>query len=100
MPKNRCSGEGAAFSGGTRSTYVGATYVLDAQEARLMQRERRTEAGASAVEFALVSTVLFLVLFGIIQYGMFFNDSLNARQGVREAVRQGIVKNFSGGTGA
>lgn len=65
-----------------------------------MQRVRRAESGASAVEFALVSTVLFVVLFGIIQYGMFFNDSLNARQGVREGVRQGVVKNFSGGTGA
>ena len=65
-----------------------------------MHRARRTESGASAVEFALVSTVLFLVLFGILQYGLFFNDSLNARQGVREAVRQGVVKNFAGGTGA
>lgn len=58
------------------------------------------ESGAAAVEFALVSGVLFLVLFGIIQYGLYFNDSLNARQGVREAVRQGVVKNFSAGTGA
>jgi hypothetical protein len=65
-----------------------------------MHRVRRTQSGASAVEFALVSSVLFLVLFGIIQYGMFFSDSLNARQGVREAARQGVVKNFSGGTGA
>lgn len=65
-----------------------------------MHRERRAESGAAAVEFALVSGVLFLVLFGILQYGLFFNDSLNARQGVREAVRQGVVKNFSGGTGA
>ena len=65
-----------------------------------MHRVRRGDSGAAAVEFALVSSVLFLVLFGILQYGLFFNDSLNARQGVREAVRQGVVKNFSGGTGA
>ncbi|MFL6108291.1 MAG: TadE family protein [Marmoricola sp.] len=57
-----------------------------------MHRVRRTESGASAVEFALVSTVLFLLLFGIIQYGLFFNDSLNTRQGVREAARQGVVQ--------
>lgn len=50
--------------------------------------------GAAAVEFALVSSVLFLVLFGIIQYGLFFNDSLNTRQGVREAVREGVVRTF------
>jgi len=48
--------------------------------------------GAAAVEFALVSTVFFLLLFGIIQYGLFFNDSLNTRQGVREAARQGVVQ--------
>jgi hypothetical protein len=46
------------------------------------------------VEFALVSGVFFLVLFGIIQYGLYFNDSLNTRQGVREAARQGVVRNF------
>jgi len=57
-----------------------------------MHRVRRTQSGASAVEFALVSSVLFLLLFGIIQYGLFFNDSLNTRQGVREAARQGIVQ--------
>jgi len=65
-----------------------------------MHRVRRTQSGASAVEFALVSSVLFLLLFGIIQYGLYFNDSLNTRQGVREAARLGVVKNFTGGTGS
>jgi hypothetical protein len=52
------------------------------------------ENGAAAVEFALVSGILFLVLFGILQYGLYFNDSLNTRQGVREGARQGVVRNF------
>jgi hypothetical protein len=65
-----------------------------------VRTRRRHDGGAAAVEFALVSGVLFLLLFGIIQYGLFFNDSLNTRQGVREAVRQGVVKNFSAGSGA
>lgn len=56
---------------------------------------RRSAGGAAAVEFALVSGVFFLLLFGIIQYGLYFNDSLNARQGVREAARQGVVENFA-----
>jgi hypothetical protein len=51
------------------------------------------------VEFALVSGVFFLVLFGIIQYGLYFNDSLNTRQGVREAARHAVVENFSFQTG-
>lgn len=61
---------------------------------------RRVEDGAAAVEFALVATIFFLILFGIIQYGLYFNDALNTRQGVREAVRQGVVRNFAGGSGA
>lgn len=46
------------------------------------------------MEFALVSGVLFLVLFGILQYGMYFNDALNARQGVREGARQAVIESF------
>ena len=38
--------------------------------------------------------VFFLLLFGVIQYGLWFNDSLNVRQGVREAARQAVVANF------
>lgn len=55
----------------------------------------RTEDGAAAVEFALVSSLLFVLVFGIIQYGFYFNDSLNVRQGVREAARMGVVRNFA-----
>lgn len=58
------------------------------------------ETGAAAVEFALVSTVFFLLLFGVIQYGLWFNDSLNVRQGVREAARQAVVENFPACGGA
>ena len=54
--------------------------------------QRGSDDGASAVEFALVSTILFLLVFGIIQYGLYFNDSLNTRQGVREATRQAVVQ--------
>ena len=48
-------------------------------------RRVREESGASAVEFAIVSTVLFLVLFGIIQFGMAYNRS----QGLEAASREG-----------
>ena len=53
---------------------------------------KRNESGSSAVEFALVSGVLFLVVFGIIQYGLYFNDALSVRQAVREAARHGVVR--------
>lgn len=57
-------------------------------------RRPRHEGGAAAVEFALVSGVLFLLLFGMIQYGLWFNDSLSTRQGVREAARHAVVESF------
>ena len=58
--------------------------------------ERADQRGAAAVEFALVSTVLFAVMFGILQYGLYFNDALSTRNGVREAVREGVVARFAG----
>jgi len=57
---------------------------------RLADRDR----GATAVEFALVAPLLLLLVFGIIDYGLWFSDSLSTRQGVREAARQGVVANF------
>lgn len=79
---------------------VRPTRTSSARGARPADDPERPEEGAAAVEFALVSIIFFLILFGIIQYGLYFNDALNARQGVREAVRQGVVRNFAGGSGA
>lgn len=57
-------------------------------------RFHRSDDGAATVEFALVSGILFTVMFGVIQYGLYFNDALSTRQGVREGARQGVVRNF------
>lgn len=35
--------------------------------------------------------VLFMLLMGIVNYGLWFNDSLQLRQGIREAARQAVV---------
>ncbi len=64
------------------------------------RRRLREESGATAVEFALVSVILFPIMFGIMQYGIFFNDSLQARQGIRQATRTAIVQGATGCTGA
>jgi hypothetical protein len=50
------------------------------------------ERGASAVEFALVTPLLLLLVFAIVDYGLWFNESLNVRQGVREAARAAVVQ--------
>jgi hypothetical protein len=55
------------------------------------RQARRDERGAEAVEFALVTIVLFPLLFGIIQYGICFNDFLQSRQAVRQGARTAVV---------
>ncbi|MGH3507862.1 MAG: TadE family protein [Nocardioidaceae bacterium] len=55
-------------------------------------RARRHEDGASAVEFALLFTfVLAPLLFGLIQYGMYFYATNAASSAAREALRRAVV---------
>ena len=61
----------------------------------VLGRRGDADRGAAAVEFALVMPLLFLLLFGIIDYGLWFNDSLSLRQGVRESARQAVVRRMS-----
>lgn len=49
------------------------------------------ESGASAVEMALVAPVLVLLLAGVMDFGLVFNDLMSLRQGVGAGVRQGVV---------
>jgi hypothetical protein len=58
-------------------------------------RRSRDSRGAAAVEFALVAPVLFLVVFGVLQYGLYFFDAHGTRTGVREAARLGVVRTVS-----
>lgn len=51
----------------------------------------RGDDGASAVEFALVLPILLMLLFGVIDYGWWFGETLGLRSGVREAARLGAV---------
>ena len=50
-------------------------------------RFRRDDQGAAAVEFALVSVLLFTLLFGIIQYGFLFFQYQAAASTAHEAAR-------------
>lgn len=51
----------------------------------------RAETGASAVEFALVSGILFTLIFGTIQYGLYFWSLQSGAHAAREAARQAAV---------
>ncbi len=49
------------------------------------------DRGAAAVEFALVSLLLFTILFGILQYGMGFFEQQAASSTARDAARLAAV---------
>lgn len=54
---------------------------------------RRDDRGAAAVEFALVLVPLLLVIFGLIQYGLYFYSAQTGSNTVNAAVRQLAVGN-------
>jgi hypothetical protein len=59
-------------------------------------RGSSADRGAAALEFALVVPVLAMLVFGVIDYGIYFTDSLGARDGARVAARQASVEDFAG----
>lgn len=54
--------------------------------------------GAVLVEFALILPILVMLLFGIVEYGLTFNNLNNLRQGTREGARQAVVANVDADT--
>ena len=48
----------------------------------------RREDGQTMVEFVLVAPILLVILFGIIQFGIAFNNSLALTDAVREGARK------------
>ena len=52
---------------------------------------RRADRGASAVEFALVSPLLFTLLFATIDYGLYFADVLTVQQSASDAARDATL---------
>jgi Flp pilus assembly protein TadG len=57
----------------------------------LSGRVRRKETGAAAVEFAIVSTLLFPLMLGIIAFGIVFAQELALGNAARQTARYGVV---------
>lgn len=57
----------------------------------LRARIRRDEVGASLVEFALVLPLLIVLLFGIMEAGWAFSQSVEVRNAAREGARLAVV---------
>jgi Flp pilus assembly protein TadG len=59
--------------------------------ARWRERRQERSRGAVLVEFALVAPVLFLIVFGIIEFGWLFLQNIDVRHGAREGARLAAV---------
>ena len=59
--------------------------------ARNISRAVRREDGQTLVEFALVLPILALLLFGVIQFGIVFNNYLTLTDAVRAGARKAAV---------
>ena len=55
---------------------------------------RRDERGASAVEFALIAMLLFIVSFGIIDFGLAYWQWVSAEKATQVGVRKAVVSNM------
>lgn len=53
--------------------------------------KNRRQRGVALVEFALVGSLLFSLLFGIAEFGVSYDRYLAVRSGSREGARQGTV---------
>ena len=51
----------------------------------------RDESGGSLVEFAVIAPLLFVILFGIIEFGILLDDQAKITNASREGARAGIV---------
>lgn len=57
----------------------------------MTRRRRPRSRGAALVEFVIVAPLLFLLLFGIIEFGWAFLQYLDVRHGARETARLAAV---------
>jgi Flp pilus assembly protein TadG len=59
---------------------------------RLRRRFRRNRSGASAVEFAIVAPIFFLLIFGMIEYGRLVMVQQVLTNATREGARRAILQ--------
>jgi Flp pilus assembly protein TadG len=62
---------------------------------RPRRHQGRSEEGASAVEFAIVSPLLIILVFGLITFGVIFAQKLAVTNGARQGGRLGVVNSHT-----
>lgn len=58
----------------------------------IKQVPARNQCGAAAVEFAIVASLLFILLFGILEFGRMFYMFNTAQEVTRHAAREAVVR--------
>ncbi len=61
----------------------------------MIRTETRSEAGAAAVEFAVIMPLLFLLIFGIYEFGRMYNAKVSMTGAAREGARVMAIRNDS-----
>src|ERR671919_628713 len=64
------------------------TNNFTSEEMRMKRKGRRGEDGAAAVEMAIVLSLLFILLFGIVESAFIFNRWIQVTHAAREGVRE------------
>jgi len=60
-------------------------------EKNMISGQQRTDSGSVTVEMVLVTPILLMLLFGIIEFGLIFKDIAVMKQATREGVRTAAV---------
>jgi Flp pilus assembly protein TadG len=63
-------------------------------------KHRNKEKGQALVEFAIILPVLLLILFGILQFGVTFNNYISVTAAAREGARKASVSRTLGASAA
>jgi Flp pilus assembly protein TadG len=69
-----------------------STSTLDEKENGKMRLRLRQERGAAAVEFAIVASLLVMLVFGVLEFGLAFWQVQNLRAATREGARVAAVR--------
>ncbi|HEX4930349.1 MAG TPA: TadE/TadG family type IV pilus assembly protein [Gaiellaceae bacterium] len=62
----------------------------------MSRRSFKNEQGQTMVEFALVLPILLVILFGILQFGVAYNDYVTLTDATRAGARKAAVSRHSG----
>src|SRR3954451_25079589 len=66
------------------------------QRGHVINRREQKEKGQALVEFAVILPVLLMVLWGIFQFGIAFNDYIQVTSAAREGARKAAVSRSLG----